>query len=107
MHYERATKYVGLVGKAQKTTRPGRGKLHNLSVKTTIYYQDTDGAKNYHECESFDAALSSIIAQRFDELAEGALQYLHREALKVQASKIEQLERELAKARAAKRELDQ
>lgn len=71
-----AEKFISVLGKEQRTTAKNVGHLHDLSVKTVIYYQPTDGAKNYHECEEFDAALSKAIKKNFKALKQQAIEIL-------------------------------
>ena len=72
-----ASNFLALIGKPQKTTARGVGYLHSLSIVTSIYHQETDGAKNYHECKTFDAALMKVIKERFTELSKIAIDAMH------------------------------
>lgn len=71
--------WLALIGKPQRTSRDGIGSLHSLGVKTVIHHQETDGAKNYHECKAFDRVFSAVVANRFDELRDEALAMLRAE----------------------------
>jgi hypothetical protein len=73
-----AQKYVSMIGKKQNTSRDARGYVHSVGVKTQVYYQERDGAKNYHTCDDFDRALSEVIKKNWDGLAEQALIELER-----------------------------
>jgi len=75
-----ATKFLALLGKPQNTTARGNGYLHGISVVTSIYHQETDGAKNYHECKNFDDALTKVIKERFAELSKMAVDAMHENA---------------------------
>lgn len=74
-----AQQYVGKIGKPQNTTSKAFGKWHSVSVKTVVYYQATDGAKNYHECTAFDAALSDVVKSHMPELQAEAIALLDAE----------------------------
>lgn len=75
----RAKEFVGMVGKPQKTSREAVGKLHFVSVESTIHFQPTDGANNYHECKEFDLALSRVIQRHWTALSAEVLADLERE----------------------------
>jgi hypothetical protein len=75
----KATKYIADIGRDQRTTAKDKGKWHSLSVKTQIYFQYSDGDKNYHECPEFDQALSIAIKNNIDSLRVEAIALLEAE----------------------------
>jgi hypothetical protein len=74
--YHDALRYISMIGKQERTTSRMIGRLHALECSTTVAYQDTDGAKNYHECKEFDVAFARIVKVHFDTLAQEALALL-------------------------------
>jgi len=64
-------RYLSLRGKQSNATARHVGTLHYVTVKTTIHFQPTDGAANYHECPAFDEALAIVIRNNFGELVDG------------------------------------
>ena len=81
---DKAREYIGIIGKTTTSTTLAigagaaatAGKLSSVTVSTRIHFQATDGAKAYHECIAFDAALKTVITKRFEELADEALAVL-------------------------------
>jgi len=73
---KKAREYIALIGKQQRTTVVSRGCLHSLAVKTQVYYQPTDGEKNYHECAEFDKAMSIVVRRHWHALHAEAIQDL-------------------------------
>lgn len=100
-----ASQYIGIIGKRSSATAPHFGHLHKITVKSQIYYQPTDGAKNYHECSEFDAALSDVVALRFDELAKEALQRIERSQVLAWADAREEVETIMRKVEAGEASL--
>lgn len=74
-----AQAYVGKIGKDQHTTSRAIGKWHSIGVATQAHYQPTDGAKNYHECKVFDAALSAVLQTHMADLQAEAIDLLKAE----------------------------
>lgn len=71
--YSDALRYISMIGKPERTTARMIGKLHALECSTTVHYQETDGAKNYHNCKEFDVAFARVVKLHFDTLAQEAL----------------------------------
>ena len=76
-----ALRVLGMIGKEQRTTREGVGKLHEVSVSATIYYQETDGATNYHNSGDLDDALSQAAKEMWGELSRRAKEILRENEL--------------------------
>lgn len=76
-----ATDYLSLIGRTTRystlASTQGEaataGKLHGVDVKTTIHFQPSDGATNYHNCKAFDTALSKAIRSHWKELSQEAI----------------------------------
>jgi hypothetical protein len=60
--------FLSLLGKRQKTTLDAVGYFSNIQFSATIYYQEYDGAKNYHTCAVFNFAMAEVIKDRLGEL---------------------------------------
>jgi hypothetical protein len=75
-----AEHFLAMIGRPQRTTAKSAGYLHSVEVKTTISYQETDGAKNYHAHEAFDAAFSRVIKANFPHLAALAIEAMQADA---------------------------
>ncbi len=91
-----AEKYVNMIGKRQRTTAKAEGKVHSVSAATKIHYQYSDGDKNYHDCNGFDAALSRVIKAKFQELMNDALVLLREDVAKTGSAAREDVELMLA-----------
>lgn len=74
--------YLAKIGKAQRTTSDAVGKWHSLSVTTQVYYQEVDGAKNYHDCPAFDAALSTVLKNHIHSIQSDAIALLESEVVR-------------------------
>jgi hypothetical protein len=75
-----AKSLISLIGKTAPNTTSARGGLaatagivHTITIRTTVAYQEYDGAKNYHESEAFDFALARAVRKHFAELQAEAL----------------------------------
>ena len=73
-------RFLALVGKPQRTTAHGIGHIHSIVVNATIYHQETDGAKNYHDLEAFNAELGLLIKDMFPELSKATLERMREKA---------------------------
>ncbi|MYZ41391.1 hypothetical protein [Schauerella aestuarii] len=72
-----ARNYVAMVGKPEFHFTPiSHGRVHSVSIKTQIGYQESCGSKNYWESAHFDAALAEIVNREFKELAAKAVALL-------------------------------
>lgn len=85
-----AEAYLGLIGKTTKQStlasnegeHATAGELTRFSVSTQINFQPYDGAKNYHECREFDAALSEVVRKKWTVIRDEAMALLReREAM--------------------------
>jgi hypothetical protein len=74
-----AKEHIGKIGKPQHTTERNVGKLHAVHISTIIYYQYSDGAKNYHENQYFDKFLGQAVRNNFDALAKEALSLMEQD----------------------------
>ena len=75
-----AEEYLGMVGKAQKTTAKEVVKLHSVDVTTAVHYEDSDGSKNYHGCKEFDIFLAKAISNNFSMLRDSAINLMRDDA---------------------------
>ena len=84
-----AEAYLSLIGKTTNQTtvaansgvRATAGELTKFAIKTQIHFQPYDGAKNYHDCEAFDAALSEVVRKQWTTIRDEAMSLLReREA---------------------------
>lgn len=73
-------RFLALVGKPQRTTASGVGHVHSVAVKTIIYHQEADGAKNYHDLEAFNVEFSSLIKELFPDLSKSVLERMREKA---------------------------
>ena len=103
--HENAVKYIQKIGAPQYHFLDGGvGRLNSLSVTTEICHQQNPGDINYWKDSTFDAALSLVVKQNFQMLAEQALVLMkndadnslleEKEVLKARLKKIEELEGE-------------
>ena len=100
-----SVKYLEMIGKpAPQTTAQTAGVLHSLSVKTKVHWQKHDGAKNYHDCEDFDRALSEVVQQQFSQLAREAIAQMRRTAGRLLAESKSEVASILQQVEAAERE---
>ena len=74
--YDEAKNVADMIGMQELSTAGGKGKLHIIQVRATVHYQPTDGAKNYHESEALNAALSIIACKHWDTMLVEALAVL-------------------------------
>lgn len=97
---EAAKARLDLIGKKQPyTTAKATGYLHSLTVKTSVHFQPSDGAKNYHDDDKFDAALAAVIKSSFAQLAAHAIAVMERDvaiAARAATKELEQLRAEFA-----------
>lgn len=91
-----AEQYMALIGKPQRTTFPGKGRLHSINVSTQVYHQETEGAKNYHNCKEFDSALAGVIRNNFPALRDEALRKLKDDVSRTGTAARESVESMLA-----------
>lgn len=92
-----AERYVSMVGSPYRGGGGGIGEVRTFRASTTLYYQETDGATNYHESsDSFENALglacmnnaATLFAEALDILRErkrGAAAEFHAEMAAVAA----------------------
>jgi hypothetical protein len=71
-----ALRVLGMIGKEQRTSREGVGKLDAVTVDAQIYYQETDGEKNYHKSDELNDALSQAAKEMWGELSRRAKEIL-------------------------------
>jgi gamma-glutamylcysteine synthetase len=100
-----AQQYVAKIDAPEPHLKDGRGRLSSVKVETVIYHQASPGAKNYWECDEFDAALVEVIKQNFGDLSKKALLLMagryqgayigQKEHLQAQLAEIEILENEV------------
>lgn len=97
---EAAKARLDLIGKEQpRTTAKARGYLNSLTVVTQVHFQPSDGAKNYHDDDKFDAALAAVIKSSFAQLAAQAIVVMERNvavAARAATDELEQLRAEFA-----------
>lgn len=104
-----ADDYIGLIGKTTtKSTLASHkgeiataGKLSKLVVSTQVHFQPYDGANNYHDCKSFDAALSSVARKHWDMLRSEALDLLREQEREAAIAAKEEVEKQLAEINSA------
>ena len=104
-----AREYLSLIGKTTRhstlSSREGEaataGRLHCVEVKTTIHFQPSDGARNYHDCKEFDAALAKVVRNHWKQLSQEAIEALQAQERVAAASAREAVERMLADINAA------
>lgn len=99
--FTKAKAFIALIGKEQSTTAKGVGKLHGVEAKSTIHYQPTDGAKNYHNCAEFDRAFSDAVLRNWNALALEAMNDLQAAMDEKKAAAAAEYEAEFGKAIAA------
>jgi hypothetical protein len=103
---EQATKYVRKVGAPQHHFQDGSvGRIHSLKVETEINHQESPSATNYWKDRAFDAALGTVIAAEFSQLAEKALALMAREYAMARVAEKQSLLRQLAEIEALEQEL--
>lgn len=73
--------FLGLIGKEGHC----KGELHSIDIDITIHWQEVGGSKNYWtlstECAALRSALSSVIRNHFEQLAQEALEKLKSKVL--------------------------
>lgn len=66
--------WLSMIGKVYSGGGRGMGDLRSVKVGATIYFQETDGAKNYHESpEPFNLALAKVVKRNWSSLVSEAL----------------------------------
>lgn len=76
---EGALAVLALIGKkSTHATAENIGRISSLEVRATIHFQPSDGAKNYHDSGSLDAALAQAARQMWPQLRERAEQILRQ-----------------------------
>lgn len=102
---ESALAVLGLIGKkSTHATAENVGRIHSLDVKAIIHFQPSDGAKNYHDSSSLDAALARAARQMWPQLRERAEQILResvRAALVAAEDEVTAAAAEIAAAKVA------
>lgn len=69
-----AERWISMNGKRYHGGGGGTGAIVYMEVKPTIYYQENNGDKNYHEAPiGFRDAFSEVLKARFAELAAEAM----------------------------------
>ena len=74
LQYE-AKRWAGMLGKKYTGGGGGTGELLSFkSLKAVLYYQESDGSKNYHEApDALLAAIDAEIKHNFPVILESAL----------------------------------
>jgi len=69
-----AQRWANMIGQKYHGGGGGFGHLHEVAIKATLYFQETDGAINYHDCpEVLTAKLADAATEHFAELVHAAL----------------------------------
>lgn len=104
-----AEAYISLIGKTTNrstvASRNGEhataGTLTKFTVTTQIHFQPYDGAKNYHDCKAFDAALSTVARKHWKMLHAEALELLRQQEREAAVAAKEEVERQMQEIEAA------
>ena len=99
-----AKAYLALIGKpSEYATAKHYGELSKFSISTEIHFQPSDGARNYHDCKEFDAALTTVVREKWGILRDEAVELLVKEEAKAAVAAketVESLMREIEEAQA-------
>lgn len=74
---QHAEYWMAMIGAHYNGGGGGIGKIRSLTVKAEVYYQQYDGANNYHDMPSgLQWALSAVVLKRSKELLAEAMELM-------------------------------